>query len=152
LNLVNEEGYYIPAGKVGTQRMILSSVSSRGLQRGSQCVNIFSEVEREFVGFLRGKTQNLMRSNADLKARLVVAQKAASDAKALYSRRVSEVDADRKRQVASAVGSLQQIRKEYATKTAESVMSSSRDALKSERELLQSQAKRNIEWLTSLYH
>ena len=150
LNLVNEEGYRISSIK-GPQRIIASAVSVKASQDGKEKRDIFSEVESAYISYLKDKIVSLAKSNADLRFRLNSSLKAFKRQEALNSQLLNNERSSAKKQVASAMKSLEDIRTQTASAEAQRLMASSNSAVSEEARLAKERQQRNIEYLSSLY-
>jgi len=129
VNLINEKGYYIPQSK-GAKNFIASASSMKGIRRGSQVKNLFSEVEGAYVGYLKNKVYGLIKQNKVLRASLDKSLKAAARDRILASQALNKEQRSARQHVASAMQSLNDIKKQTAEAEAQRVIASSASAVR----------------------
>jgi len=128
-NLINDKGYFIPMIK-GTRNIIASAVSIKSARKGNLVKNIFSEVEGAYVGYLKNKIYSLGKANKALKASLDNALKVHQRDKVLASQLLNKERRSARENVASAMQSLNDIKKQTAEAEAQRVIASSANAIR----------------------
>jgi hypothetical protein len=149
VNLVNDEGYYIPSVK-GPRMVIASAVSNKAVRRGLEKRNVFSEVEQAYIQYLQSCLKKTYQENGLLKQRLDQAMLANKRRADIQSRMAGQERLRSRQQVASSLADLHALRIKSAEAEAQRVFSSSQGTIRSEQEAIKSQAEKNISWLASL--
>jgi hypothetical protein len=149
VNLVNPEGFYIPSAK-GPQMLIASEVSHKSVRRGTEKRDIFSEIEREYISYLKSSLYEAYAKNAKLNKQLSQAIESSKRRMDLHSRLLNKERLSAKHQVASSLADLQAVRVKSAEQEALRVFSSSQTAIRTEQDNSRSQAERNIQYLAGL--
>jgi hypothetical protein len=149
VNLVNEDGYYIPLAK-GPQMIIASALSNKSVRRGAEKRNVFSEVEWAYIQYLKSCLQGVCLKNKQYRDKLSQALQENKRIAKVQSRALAQERQTSRRQVASSLADLQAIRLKSAETEAGRVFSASQRAIRDEQEAIKSQAERNIDYLASL--
>jgi hypothetical protein len=149
VNLVNEEGYYIPSPK-GPQRVIASAVSIKAIRQGKEKNNIVAGLEQAYIQYLRSCVAKAYKDNTILRQRLDQALKAHERRRGIQSRAIEKERSTLKREIASSYADFEALRVKSAAEDAARVFSGSQEAIREEQAARKSQAERNIEYLSSL--
>ena len=128
LNLINEEGYYIPMVK-GAKNIIASTASNKSVRKGKVIKDVFSEVEGAYVKYLHNKVSRLLKANLVLRSRLNKSLAVQRRQVAVNSQLLNKEHRSARQQVASALQSLDSIKRDTATAEAQRLLASSANAV-----------------------
>jgi hypothetical protein len=129
---------------------IVSAVSSKAVRLGKEKRDIFSEVERAYIQYLKSCLWTMGKKNAQLKAQLSSALEANKKREALYSRELGQEREARRMQVASSLADLQAVRLKAADSEASRVFSASQQIARKEEADAKLRRERNLEFMSKM--
>jgi hypothetical protein len=149
VNLVNEDGYYIPYPK-GPRRIIASAVSNKSVRQGREKLNVFSGVEQSYIQYLKSCLSKAFNDNKVLKQRLDQSMQIQERRRNIQSGVLAREREGHREEVLASMADLQALRAKSATADAQRVFGASQEAVRKERSIIKSQAEKNIDYLASL--
>jgi hypothetical protein len=149
VNLVNEDGYYIPSPK-GPQRVIASVVSNKAVRQGTEKHNVVAGLEQGYIRYLRSCLNKAYKDNRVLNQRLDQALKVQERRRAVHSRVMERELTTHRQAIASSYADLEALRVKSAAEDTARVFGASQEAIRKEQADAKAQAERNIAYLASL--